>query len=251
MPVSSLSTVPSYTSSDNQFLIVWNRQSISTRPASPLQTVAGATFSIATSDTEVAEANCYQKSLGKPIDLDAKKSRWQLKQSSLASARGKCGGTTRHLFLFGHSTWRTRANGHEERGLSVQNHFIAPQDMALLIDSLTTRCSGGFLAIWLLTCYGASNDLDTAADDSANDEHGVFGAQLAQSLSNPASMVFAFDRPVTIKTLDACRKAAKLFPDPKDLVENIETATLPNDQGVQVPLKQLLDQESQLLTFKK
>ncbi|MDI1311804.1 hypothetical protein [Prosthecobacter sp.] len=234
---------PAYAAATSQFLVQWNQPPASTYSQVPdaFLTPAGYSIRINLSDLEVDKANCFSKSLGVDIGASAayKKSSFKLTASALTALGGKYHPTTvNHLFLYGHSTWRTyAAGGANERGLSAQGRFLSAGAAAQYIDSLT-QGQTSFLAVWLLTCYGGSDDL--APDDAdASGDTSTFAKALSDKITSHSTLVMAFDKAVTKTTLDVCRQAALKYPKVMNMAEDFQT------------LKPQLSAEAQLLTFHK
>lgn len=236
-------TTPAYASTTTQFLVQWNKPPASQYSQVPdaFLTPSGYSLRINLTDLEVSHLNCFNKALGVDIKSseDCKKSSFKCSDSVLAAVGDKYyPSNVNHLFLYGHSTWRTYlADGSTERGLSAQGCFLSAGAVAQYINSLT-KGQSKFLAVWLLTCYGGSDDLAPDDADQSGDTT-VFGKALSDKITSPATLVMAFDKAVTKSTLQECRTVALKYPDGMKMAQDFQS------------LAPQLSSEAKLLTFHK
>ncbi|MGF1937813.1 MAG: hypothetical protein RM347_026080 [Nostoc sp. ChiQUE02] len=229
-----------YKQAQNQFLLLWNQEQFDKNPP---ELIGKNKHRIQPKDLKIKQENIFCAALGKKFNqktLEEKKHEWEVNDSSTYPQIGE---NISHLFLYGHSTWRTIQNNQNQtvRGISCVQHFISGDELGKFIVKMLGGTEGiqnrkTFLVIWLLTCYGASEDMKTDNKEINNDTDTISDKSpqsdtetspiLAQALLNsfPPAMgrtVVAYDKPVTTKTLSACRTFAATYKTGMDAISKL------------------------------
>lgn len=243
----------SFTTDSTQFIFLWNAGGSQYAPRSnEFITNLNHMYRLKADYLEIDKENLFDQSLGQNIGTGAankkKKNSYRAKAdgSALRNMPEIENGEVVHLFLYGHSTYRrVKSTGKEERGISCNGHYISAENFTSMVNAQIEKvCKKGKpIFVWLLTCYGGSDDLQDEDVDIADDSK-VLADCMVKTLNEYATLI-AFDKAVTKRTLKYCRECATLAKE--NGIDSMKFTELLIDPDVQ----REINQESKMTIHRK